>query len=522
MVTVQLETCAAMTDWTSGYVSQIDYAFAYHPELNPLRSRLALLDRGLQPTALTTACELGFGQGVSLNIHAAASATPWWGVDFLPSQAAAAQSMADASSADVHLSEQGFDEFCARTDLPDFDFIALHGVWSWISSQNRGVIVDFLRRKLRPGGVAYLSYNTLPGRAPMVPVRALMMAHADSMSPPGQPIASKIDAAFAFVEGLLAAKPLYAAADPGLGDRMKSLAARDRAYLAHEYFNRDWRPMHFAEVATLLEPAKLTYAGSAHMPDHVEAINLTAEQQGFLREIPDASFRETVRDFMVNQQFRRDYWIKGPRRLTQLQLTEAQRAERVVLVRPRSEVVLTLTGPLGEAALLEATYGPILDAMAGHRPMRVVEIAKAVEGAGVTLPQVLQALMLLSGKGDVASANDDDAIEAAKPGVDRLNATLMARARVGQDAGVLASPVTGGGVGVSRVDQLFLLARAQGRTTPKDAAAWVWELLASQGQGMVRDGKTLEAADDNLAELRTQAKSFTDARLSALQALGAA
>ncbi len=52
--------------------------------------------------------------------------------------------------------------------------------------------------------------------------------------------------------------------------------------------------------------------------------------------------------------------------------------------------------------------------------------------------------------------------------------------------------------------------------------AWVWELLASQGQGMVRDGKTLEAADDNLAELRTQAKSFTDARLSALQALGVA
>ena len=509
-----------MTDWTSGYVSQIDYAFAYHPELNPLRTRLALLDRGLEPPALTTACELGFGQGVSLNIHAAASGARWWGVDFLPSQAAVAQSMADASSSEVHLSEQGFDEFCARTDLPDFDFIALHGVWSWISDQNRGVIVDFLRRRLRPGGVAYLSYNTLPGRSPMVPVRALMMAHAETMSPPGQPIASKIDAAFAFVEGLLAAKPLYAAADPGMADRLKSLAGRDRAYLAHEYFNRDWRPMHFAEAAALLEPAKLTYAGSAHMPDHVEAINLTAEQQGFLREIPDAAFRETVRDFMVNQQFRRDYWVKGPRRLTPLQQTEAQRAERVVLVRPRGEVVLTLTGPLGEAALLEATYGPVLEAMAGHRPMRVDEVASAVEKAGVTLPQVLQALLLLSGKGDVAAANDDAAIEAAKPRVDRLNAALMARARVGHDAGVLASPVTGGGVGVSRVDQLLLLACAEGRTAPKEAAAWVWELLSSQGQGMVRDGKTLEAAEDNLVELRAQAKSFAETRLGALQALG--
>ncbi len=37
---------------------------------------------------------------------------------------------------------------------------------------------------------------------------------------------------------------------------------------------------------------------------------------------------------------------------------------------------------------------------------------------------------------------------------------------------------------------------------------------------MVRDGKTLEAAEDNLVELRAQAKSFAETRLGALQALG--
>jgi hypothetical protein len=30
-----------------------------------------------------------------------------------------------------------------------------------------------------------------------------------------------------------------------------------------------------------------------------------------LNELPDPTFRQSVRDFMVNQQFRRDYWIKG-------------------------------------------------------------------------------------------------------------------------------------------------------------------------------------------------------------------
>jgi len=67
--------------------------------------------------------------------------------------------------ADIHLSDQSFAEFCGRTDLPDFDYIALHGLWSWINDDNRAVIVDFIRRKVKVGGVVYISHNTLPGWA---------------------------------------------------------------------------------------------------------------------------------------------------------------------------------------------------------------------------------------------------------------------------------------------------------------------------------------------------------------------
>ena len=63
-----------MTDSADGYRTDIDYIYSYYTELNPLRLRLALLNAGLKAPAVTTACELGFGQGVSLGIHAAASA----------------------------------------------------------------------------------------------------------------------------------------------------------------------------------------------------------------------------------------------------------------------------------------------------------------------------------------------------------------------------------------------------------------------------------------------------------------
>src|SRR5512141_3017139 len=112
-----------MPDWSSGYVADLDYIYGYYPELNPLRVGLAFLNVGLLAPRVRTACELGFGQGVSINIHAAGSDVQWWGCDFLPAQASLARELAAASGAKAELTDQAFADFCRREDLPDFDFI---------------------------------------------------------------------------------------------------------------------------------------------------------------------------------------------------------------------------------------------------------------------------------------------------------------------------------------------------------------------------------------------------------------
>ena len=65
--------------WASGYLADIGYTFGYYTELNPLRVNLAFLNTGLVCPQIHTACELGYGQGLSANLHAAASNTQWWG-----------------------------------------------------------------------------------------------------------------------------------------------------------------------------------------------------------------------------------------------------------------------------------------------------------------------------------------------------------------------------------------------------------------------------------------------------------
>lgn len=508
-----------MTDWTAGYVADIGYTYGYYPELNPLRVRLAFLNAGLVPPEAGTACELGFGQGVSANMHAAASVTQWFGTDFNPAQAGFAQQLAAASGSGARLYDEAFADFCHREDLPEFDYIGLHGIWSWISEDNRGLIVEFIRRKLKVGGVLYISYNTLPGWAAFAPMRHLLTQHAEIIGSEGHGIVNRINGALAFADKLLEINPGYARANPQVAERFKQITGQSRHYLAHEYFNRDWHPMHFAAMAERLSAAKLTYACSANYIDHLDVLNLSADQKAFLKEIPDANFRETVRDFMVNQQFRRDYWVKGMRRLNTLEQAESVRAQRVVLTTPRQDVPLKISGALGEADMSEAVYGPILDVLGDHRMHSIGELEVALSDKGVAFAQTMQAILVLTGGGNLALAQDNITIAESKKRTEKLNAHLINRSRGSGDINHLASPVTGGGISASRPVQLFLLALTQGKNQPMDMAAFAWQFLGMQGQKIIKDGKLLETAEENLNELSDQAVVFIEKQLPILTIL---
>jgi len=505
-----------MTDWTSGYVADIGYTFGYYAELNPLRVQLAFLQQGLVAPPVGAACELGFGQGLSANLHAAASVTQWHGTDFNPAQAAFAQELASASGSNAQLFDEAFAEFAQR-DMPEFDYIGLHGIWSWISDENRGVIVDFIRRKLKVGGVLYISYNTLPGWAAFAPMRHLMTEHAEVLGAEGRGIVSRIDGAMDFAEKLLATNPTFSRANPLVGERLKKMQEHNRHYLAHEYFNRDWHPMHFATMAEWLEPAKVQYACSANYLDAIDAVNLTAEQQAFLNDIPDPMFRQTTRDFMVNQQFRKDYWVKGARRVNALQQAEALRQVRVLLASHRPDIALKVTGALGEATLQEAVYAPILDLLADHTPRTLGDIAAALPD--ITFAQVLQAAMVLAGAGHLVPVQPDALADAAAATASNANAWLLDRARGSSEISYLASPVTSGGVAVGRFPQLFLLALRHGQKKPADWAQFAWQVLEQQGQRLLKDGAAMEKPEDNIAELRRQATEFEAKQLPLLRAL---
>ena len=508
-----------MSDWTAGYVADIGYTYGYYTELNPALVRLAFLNAGLAFPQMGAACELGFGQGLSTNIHAAASMTSWHGTDFNPAQAGFAQELAQSSGNGAKLYDEAFAEFCTRSDLPDFDYIGLHGIWSWISDENRAVIVDFIRRKLKVGGVLYISYNTLPGWSTFAPIRHLMTQHAEVMGSQGMGILKRIEGAMGFVDQTINSQSLYAKANPSVAERFGKMKGQNAHYLAHEYFNRDWKPMYFADLAQWLAPAKVNFACSATYLDAISAVNMAPEQQQLLNDIADPDFRQTVRDFLVNQQFRKDYWVKGPRSLTPYERMDGLRAYRIILTTARDNVPLKITGAQGEANLNEAIYSAILDALADHKPHSLGELEQSLKPKNITAQQIIEAAVVLTGAGHVMPVQEDQVISKAKAASDKLNAHLAQKARTSNDLLHFASPVTGGGVSVGRFQQLFLAAYKAGRKTPEEFAQFAWEILAAQGQKLLKDGVALETPDENLRELLEQAKTFHDKSLVIMRGL---
>jgi len=508
-----------VSEWSDGYVADIEYTFGYYGELNPVRAAVPFFNVGLRPPAAKTACELGYGQGVTVNIHAAASDTRWYGTDFHPAHAGFAQSLTDAAGSGAQLFEESFAEFCGRPDLPDFDFVVLHGIYSWISDENQRAILDFLRRKLKAGGVLYISYNTQPGFAAIGPVQHLLTRYAATMAAPGQGILARVDGALEFVDRLMALNPGFSAAVPGLLDRLRQIKGQNRHYVAHEFFNEHWRPMPFADLARDLASAKLSFACPAHYLDHIDALNLTPEQRTFLAEIPDPVFRQSVRDFIVNQQFRRDYWVKGGRRLATHEQAAAIRQTRIMLAGRREEVTLKAQGTLGQRDMAPNVYEPLLDALADGQPRTIGELENSLSGADLRLARLFEAAVVLIGKNDLVAVQDDEVQAAAKPHADRLNLALIEKARGSADLSFLASPVTGGGVAVGRFQQLFLLGLRKGQQTADELGRFVWGIIDAQGQRVAKDNKALETPEENLAELSGQARDFLDKRLPGLQRL---
>lgn len=504
-----------MQGWTDGYVTEIAYTHGFHDELLPWPMMAALADAGrpvpVAPGGTFDYCELGFGQGFSLALMAAANPQArFWGNDFNPDHVAHVAGLAArAGLANLQVSSRGFADYDDGS-LPDFDIIALHGVWSWVGPGARADIVRFIDRRLKPGGVVYLGYNALPGWAQYLPLRRVMLDHARR----GQgDLAGRIGAALDMAGRLEGEGAGYFRINPTVGPRRDMLAGKDAAYLAHEYFNESWEPVYFTDLAAALAPAGLRLAAQARAADRwEEAGQVPAIQAVGGEAATDPDFAEMLRDFLTNRPFRRDLFQREGGDPYLLGAKEAG-GWVVALAHPRD---LPRRATLPTAGTIDPPWdlsSAVLTALQAG-PAQVVALAVAV---GKSPDEMAPVLRLLTALGLIGPALPPSGLADRQITCDRLNRAIMAEAHRADRLTALASPVTGGAVAVDRISQLFLDGLAKGAAP----VSFTWKVLQAAGQRVTRDGKPLLTEKQNLAELEERWLRFQQRRLPVLNLLGA-
>src|SRR5262249_11749279 len=141
-----------------------------------------------------------------------------------------------------------------------FDYIVCHGIYSWVPAPIRARILSICRDHLAPRGVAYVSYNALPGWRTRGMVRDMMIYHTEQLAD----AAGKVEQARAIIgflaENALPDVPHYAMA---LKSEAEALGKAQDAYVFHEHLEPVNEAFYFHQFAKAAREHGLVYLAEA-------------------------------------------------------------------------------------------------------------------------------------------------------------------------------------------------------------------------------------------------------------------
>ncbi len=301
--------------WKEGYVSDVSYVTNFYSVQCPDFLNFCTLLYGFDPPDINKPfnyCELGSGNGYTSNIMAALYPHGnFYAIDFNPTHIQFSNKIKEASKlTNIRFYEMSFKELAELRleEFPEFDFITLHGVLSWINHDNRMNIMKFIERKLKPGGMVYISYNNMCGWFTRIPLQRFIVDYCELF--PDVFSIKKLKNAMDLIHRVKDVGASYFNFPP----ITKTLSQAEHSslnYLVHEYLNKDWQPLFFSQVLSYAKDAKLVYCGTAEPVWRFEDVLFAPKHIELLNSLRSNYLREIVKDFMVSMAFRKDIYMRG-------------------------------------------------------------------------------------------------------------------------------------------------------------------------------------------------------------------
>ena len=198
-------------------------------------------------------------------------------------------------------------------DFGKFDYIIVHGVFSWVPKEVQDKIIKICNENLTEEGIAYISYNTYPGWKEPDKIRE-MMIYANKYFPDIS-LGDKNQRGKAFISIVAEQMKIYEDISKKKGDFIKQIeevVGMQDYYVAHEYCEDLNNPLYLNEFVDLIKKGNLEYISdvalrlsiiSTYNKDTVDKLQQLS--QG------DHVIKEQCLDYILDTKFRRSLVCKN-------------------------------------------------------------------------------------------------------------------------------------------------------------------------------------------------------------------
>lgn len=282
----------------------LEYPSHVHPQAHP--SRLAAIARlhGINAASPRDCHLLEVGCGDGLQLLTLAMAYPqsrFVGVDL--SQAAIARGEATRRTLGLDNLRLVAADLMEWDPGPDpYDYITAHGFFSWVPDIVRDRLLALCRQALAPTGIAYVSYNALPGCHLRRLMWDMLRHHTRDIADPRE----RITAARALLEDLdsdVAGSKLYG--EVVRNEARDLLRRTETSVLFHDDLSDTNQPFSISDFAARAGASGLRYLGEADYHEMSDAgLEAGARQRLATRSNGDRLQREQYLDYLKGRRFR--------------------------------------------------------------------------------------------------------------------------------------------------------------------------------------------------------------------------
>jgi SAM-dependent methyltransferase len=295
---------AATADEIRESYDAVPYLAGSFPRTHPDYLRSLALLAGIDAPVVTSCRVLEVGCAFGRNLMPMAQSLPgsqFLGIDLSPRQIEAGQRV---------VQELGFRNIELRCqDLMTFDegeghfdYIIAHGLYSWVPPVVRRKLLEICGRQLSPCGVAYISYNTLPGWHLLRLVRDMMLFHIAGK--PDADVKQRMALAHQMIEFTAQPSPGFKVYKTLMNEVRQHQQSRPDWYLLHEFAAPVNEPFYLLDFTRDLTDHGLKYLAGAEPPD-VSPQQLPPALNAHLdRLTSDELQRQQYLDFLQGRAFR--------------------------------------------------------------------------------------------------------------------------------------------------------------------------------------------------------------------------